>query len=364
MGGSGKFPVWLADGLISENGLIDGESEDHWVTCYLAAGELCRAGYRDVKVNNWGGQKIEDIPDITCISPSGERIWIEVEQPRKDKTGGNHSISQIETKKQKQSPYCDVWICLCQKANYVQVKTAVGKGFCVMRGVNFAKIIEKHGIKNQTNISGSSDLTEAGYNPIKNDTGLRRVWKCANSYRRRHNMTIHHGPGECASLAPPGPGMAGLCQLLLRGNRTYDENQQRLKIIKTVNKVFKATTRFNYSMPKKDIFCFDDSNACGEYFSLDLNVWEEIAFSIDEHNRISAGRKHAGKEVRFFAHIKDGGEIKKSDSLISFPRENYAEIRRVRGENIGLPLTVNTNGTVWAGNRFINMDMQIFTRRN
>lgn len=175
-------------------------------------------------------------------------------------------------------------------------------------------------------------------------------------------MTIHHRPGECATLAPPGPGMAGLCQSSC--GATVLTNISETENNKTVNKVFKATTRFNYSMPKKDIFCFDDSNACGEYFSLDLNVWEEIAFSIDEHNRISAGRKHAGKEVRFFAHIKDGGEIKKSDSLISFPRENYAEIRRVRGENIGLPLTVNTNGTVWAGNRFINMDMQIFTRRN
>ena len=170
MGGSGKFPVWIADGLINENGLIDGESEDHWVTCYLAAGELCRAGYTDVKVNNWGGQKIEDIPDITCLSPSGKRIWIEVEQPRKDKNGGNHSISQIETKKQKQSPYCDVWICLCQKANYPQVKAAVGKPFCVMRGVNFARFIEKHGIKKTADILGSSEQSEVNASSVQNDT--------------------------------------------------------------------------------------------------------------------------------------------------------------------------------------------------
>lgn len=132
----------------------------------------------------------------------------------------------------------------------------------------------------------------------------------------------------------------------------------------TVSKVYKRTTRFNYSgMAKKDIFCFDDSSAYGEYFSLNLEVWEEVPFSIDEHNRINIGRKNAGKEVRFFAHITEGGKIKKSDNLISFPRENYAEIRRVRGENIGLPLTVNTNGTVWTGNRFINMDLKIFIRR-
>jgi hypothetical protein len=164
MGGSGKFPVWIADGLINENGLIDGESEDHWVTCYLAAGELCRAGYTDVKVNNWGGQKIEDIPDITCISPSGERIWIEYEHP------GSHSIGEIEAKKQKQLPYCDIWICLCQKANYSQVKAAVGKPFCVMRGVEFKRFIEKHGIKKQGDISGSSEQTEVNTSSVQNDT--------------------------------------------------------------------------------------------------------------------------------------------------------------------------------------------------
>ncbi len=164
MGGSGKFPIWLADGILNENGLIDGESEDHWVTCYLAAGELCLAGYTDVKVNNWGGQKIEDVPDITCISPSGERIWIEYERP------GSHSIGKIERKKQKQEPYCDVWKCLCQKANYPQVKAAVGKPFCIMRGVEFKRFILKHGIKNQADISGSSEQTEVNTSSVQNDT--------------------------------------------------------------------------------------------------------------------------------------------------------------------------------------------------
>ena len=164
MGGSGKFPVWLADGILNESGLIDGETEDHWVTCYLAAGELCMAGYTDVKVHNWGGQKVEDMPDITCISPSGEKIWIEYEHP------GSHSIGKIESKKQKQAPYCDVWICLCQKANYPQVKTAVGRPFCVMRGVNFARFIEKHGIKKRVDISSGSEQSGARTASVQNDT--------------------------------------------------------------------------------------------------------------------------------------------------------------------------------------------------
>jgi hypothetical protein len=166
MGGAGKLPIWLRDDLLSESGLIDGESEDHWKTCYLAAGEACRANYIEVKVNNWGGQKIEDIPDITMLSPSGERIWIEVEHP------GSHSIRQIERKKQKQEPFCDVWICLCQKKNYAQVKAAVGKPFCVMRGVEFAKFLEKHGIKKQKCINTTPEEIEPGSALDFFDTGL------------------------------------------------------------------------------------------------------------------------------------------------------------------------------------------------
>lgn len=172
MGGAGKFPVYLRDDLITESGRIDGESEDHWKTCYLAAGELCRAGYTDVTVNNWGGQQVEDMPDITAISPTGKKIWIEVEQPRKSKKGGNHSIGQIEKKKQKQEPFCDVWVCLCQKSNYPQVKQAVGKDFCVMRGVNFAEFIEKHGIKKQSYISTPSRQTNPRDTANFNDTGI------------------------------------------------------------------------------------------------------------------------------------------------------------------------------------------------
>lgn len=175
-------------------------------------------------------------------------------------------------------------------------------------------------------------------------------------------MTHTHGTGECFSLVPPGSGQAGLCQLTPHAQISKHMRKNRTENNLNVNKVYKAATRFSYSMPKKDIFCFDDSNSCGEYFSLDLDLWEEVTFSIDEHKRINIGRRNADKEVRLFAHIKEDGIIKTSDNLISFPRENWAEIRKVRGENLGLPLTVNTNGTIWAGDRFLDMDLKIFIR--
>jgi hypothetical protein len=76
--------AWLRMGLKGEDGLICGETRDHWVTCYAIAGELALRGFdpKYITVNNWGGQEVEDQPDITAISPSGERVWIEYEHPK------------------------------------------------------------------------------------------------------------------------------------------------------------------------------------------------------------------------------------------------------------------------------------------
>lgn len=132
----------------------------------------------------------------------------------------------------------------------------------------------------------------------------------------------------------------------------------------TVSKVYKRTTRYNIlGMSKKDIFCFDDSNACGEYFSLDLNFWEELNYSIDEHKRINVSRQHAGKEIRLFIQSDETGEFKKVDNIIMFSRAGWSELRRVRGENRGLPLEVNANGTIWIGDRAEQGKIKIFTRR-
>jgi hypothetical protein len=132
----------------------------------------------------------------------------------------------------------------------------------------------------------------------------------------------------------------------------------------TVSKVYKRTTRYNIlDMPKKDMFCFDDSNAYGEYFSLDLNLWEELNYSIDEHKRINVSRQHAGKEIRIFIQNNEPGEFKTVDNIIMFSRARWSELRRVRGENKGLPLEVNANGTIWIGDR-AEGTIKIFIRKD
>ncbi|MGI5841597.1 MAG: hypothetical protein ACOX6N_05270 [Patescibacteria group bacterium] len=116
-------------------------------------------------------------------------------------------------------------------------------------------------------------------------------------------------------------------------------------------------------MAKKDIFCFDDSNAYGEYFSLDLNLWEELNYTIDDHKRINVSRQHAGKEIRLFIQNGEAVDFKTVDNIIMFSRAGWSELRRVRGENQGLPLEVNANGTVWIGDR-AQEKIKIFGRRD
>jgi len=153
------------------------------------------------------------------------------------------------------------------------------------------------------------------------------------------------------------------------------------------SKVYKRTTRYNsLGMTKKDLNCYDDSNACGEYFSLDSDLWEEASFSIDEHKRINVGRSQAGENVRIFIlkdfeiflhEMLDEGmtyeQIKElyndlkeptiTDDLIGFNRRVWSELRRVRGENRGRPLEVNANGTIWVGDRAGQGELKIFIPR-
>jgi hypothetical protein len=164
--------------------------------------------------------------------------------------------------------------------------------------------------------------------------------------------------GVVSELSPAGWAARSVSLTAGRGEVQTEKNA-------TVSKVYKRTTRYNIlDMPKKDIFCFDDSNAYREYFSLDLNSWEELNYSIDEHKRINVSRQHAGKEIRLFVQNNETGGFKIVDNIIMFSRAGWSELRRVRGENKGLPLEVNANGTVWIGDRAEQGKIKIFTRRD
>lgn len=181
-----------------------------------------------------------------------------------------------------------------------------------------------------------------------------------------------------------GPGTpAGRRASRRAGRRGQSQAEKRTN----VSKVYKRTTRYNsLGMTKNDLNCFDDSNACGEYFSLDLNIWEELDYSVDEHKRINVGRSRSREKIRLFIlkdfetvlkeMLEDGFDRKQienfynqakepkiTDELIGFNRRVWSDLRRVRGENRGQPLEVNPNGTIWIGDRAEQGNIKIFTRR-
>lgn len=130
------------------------------------------------------------------------------------------------------------------------------------------------------------------------------------------------------------------------------------------NKLYNRTTQYTNAMHKKEIYCFDDSQSFGEYITLDLDSWEPIDYTIDNQKRINLGRSKNLKEVRVYIQRGKLGTYELESHYIHFDRKEWAELRRVRGKNRGLPLTINTNGTIWMGDRFDNSIFKIFIRKN
>jgi hypothetical protein len=112
---------------IADLDYIRGESKDHWVTKCLIAGELMLAGCTDVVINTHGDQGGEYDPDVTCLTPSGERLGMEYARPK------SRSKKQLEEQRENHLKYCQIWRCVCQSTNETQVRKACGD-FTLPRG--------------------------------------------------------------------------------------------------------------------------------------------------------------------------------------------------------------------------------------
>ena len=145
--------IWVREDLARKK-LIHGESLDHYATCYLLAGELIRIGCKQVVVHTYGGQGEEDA-DITCVTPDGRILWIEYEHP------GSHRIGKIGDKKTKQMRYCDIWKCICQRSNEVEVKKAVGRDFYLVRGEAVSNYLNLLSSSQKMNNLDSRETAEA-----------------------------------------------------------------------------------------------------------------------------------------------------------------------------------------------------------
>jgi hypothetical protein len=111
------------------------------------------------------------------------------------------------------------------------------------------------------------------------------------------------------------------------------------------------------------MYCFNDSLAEGEYFSLDLNQWEEINYSMLGVERLNIGRQYHKKDVRIFIQLCSVGQSRMIDNFVLFDRKSWTELRRVRGDKKGYPLEINSNGAIWIGDRFNGNTFKVFIKK-
>jgi hypothetical protein len=70
-------------------------------------------------------------------------------------------IKLSRTQNRYQKRYCDIWLCVCQKANEDDVRAVVGRGFYVLRGSEFMEFLQNIGITKQNFIDPTSEQMEA-----------------------------------------------------------------------------------------------------------------------------------------------------------------------------------------------------------
>jgi hypothetical protein len=108
---------------------------------------------------------------------------------------------------------------------------------------------------------------------------------------------------------------------------------------------------------------FDDSEADGEYFSLDLNTWEEIVNHRVDSNRIGIGRAYGLKDVKVFVLLGNEENTKRCEEYILFNRKDWIELRKSRGEDKHKNLTITIEGTIWIGDEYDGYKIKTYIKR-
>jgi hypothetical protein len=129
----------------------------------------------------------------------------------------------------------------------------------------------------------------------------------------------------------------------------------------SVAKPYNETQHIGCKM--KRVTKYDDSQAEGEYFSLDLNKWSEIENHWIDKNRIGAGRDYGKRETKVFIPNDDKAKIKICEQFILFDRKNWIELRKSRGEDKFKNLKITKEGTIWLGDEYYGRNPKIFIRK-
>lgn len=140
-------------------------------------------------------------------------------------------------------------------------------------------------------------------------------------------------------------------QVLNKDNYEYVEN------------VYKVAQRYNIpgDSLKKRIVRYDDSNAEGEYYTLD-GSWQEIENHRIDKNRIGVGRGYGGNEARVYIQIGRLGTTKQCEDYMMFDRKEWIELRKSRGVGKYKPMKIDENGTIWTGVPYNGCNIRVFIR--
>ena len=132
-----------------------------------------------------------------------------------------------------------------------------------------------------------------------------------------------------------------------------------------VENVYKVARHYKVSGDslKKRISKCDDSEAIGEYHTVDLNNWEEVNWWVSDQKRIGVGRPYGGKETVIFMQTEGTGKTDKCKKYIMFYKKDFIELRQSRGENKYKRMKVYKDGTVWVGESNINRKFRVFVRK-
>lgn len=160
-----------------------------------------------------------------------------------------------------------------------------------------------------------------------------------------------------------GPNIPERAREVLNKDKYLKRTNEILNNVNVEN-VNKAAQQYNILGDKlnKRIVKYDDSKADGEYFTLDLETWNEIESHVIDENRIGVGRNNGLKESRIFIQIGNQGITKTCDKYLMFCRRDWIELRKARGDDRYQPMQISKNGTVWVGESYILCKLRVFIK--
>lgn len=112
----------------------------------------------------------------------------------------------------------------------------------------------------------------------------------------------------------------------------------------------------------KRIVKYDDSNAEEEYYALNLKTWNEIDNHVIDNKRIGVGRDYGDKEAVVFIQVGEDGKTATCESYLLFSRDNWIELRKLRGKNKHMKMKISQNGTLWVGETYKGCNFRVFVK--